>query len=339
MRSSRIKTVIQYLIFLGLGIFLVWYSLHNLSQEELRQLKNSFREVRYIYILPVLGIILLSHYSRAIRWKILMEPLGFKPSMANSFAAVLIGYLFNLLVPRLGEVMKCTVLARYEKVAPDKLIGTIVAERAFDLITLLLVVVIMLATQWSVVGQIFIADIAGAFQGKSGGVDWLKLGILLVAFVVLLVALRWFVRKYKRNALVFRILKAIRNIWMGLMSIKNLRQPGWFLFHSLLIWICYLGGIWVGFFAFEPVGNMGIGAAISVLVFGSFGMIITQGGIGAYQIAVQRTLSLYGVSMVAGLSFGWILWGVQTLIIILFGALSFMALPLINRKRKNVQKL
>ena len=144
---GRIKTIVQYMFFLGLGLFLILYSVRSLSPSEKIQLLNSFRVANYLYLVPVTIIMLLSHLSRAFRWKILMEPLGYKPSTGNTYIAVLIGYLFNLLVPRLGEVMKCTVLARYEKAAPDKLIGTIVAERAFDVVGLLLVVIIMLITK------------------------------------------------------------------------------------------------------------------------------------------------------------------------------------------------
>src|SRR5688572_23055961 len=101
-----VLTTIQYIFFLGLGIFLLWWTTKDLSPSEVSQLKNSLREANYVLILPAMVFLLLSHYSRSLRWKILMEPLNFKPSNANTFFAVMLGYFFNLLVPRLGEVMK-----------------------------------------------------------------------------------------------------------------------------------------------------------------------------------------------------------------------------------------
>lgn len=331
---GRIKTIVQYMFFLGLGLFLIWYSVRSLSPSEKIQLLNSFRDANYWYLVPVTIIMLLSHLSRAFRWKILMEPLGYKPSTGNTYIAVLIGYLFNLLVPRLGEVMKCTVLARYEKAAPDKLIGTIVAERAFDVVGLLLVVIIMLITQWQQVGNVFVTDIRKAFLSSSGNIQWWKPVLIVLLISLGIYLMNVLLKKNKRNLFVLRVLKAFRNITKGLGTIRSLRHPWWFILHTVFIWLCYLIAIWVGFLAFAPVEHLQIGAALSILVFGSFGMIVTQGGIGAYQLAVQRTLSLYGISLVAGLSFGWILWGVQTIIVIVFGAIAFMLLPIINQKKK-----
>src|SRR6187455_2709785 len=151
MRKSFV-TVAQYVIFLGLGIFLLWLTTRNLSDEELTLMKQSLLKAKYILIIPAMVLLLASHYSRALRWKILMEPLGFQPKTANTFFAVMLSYFFNLLVPRLGEVMKCTILARYEKTPVDKLVGTMVAERAFDFICLVLVVIITIFIQIDVVG-------------------------------------------------------------------------------------------------------------------------------------------------------------------------------------------
>ncbi len=333
MKVPGLKSAVQYTVFLGLGIFLIWYSVKSLTAEEKQKLMQSFAEVDYLYILPVVFILMLSHLSRAYRWKMLMEPLGYHPRLANTFIAVLLGYLFNLLVPRLGEVMKCTLLARYEKIAPDKLIGTIVAERAFDVVCLLTAILIMLITQWNTVGKEFTGALQNAMQNSAGETNYTKLMLIAGIIVLVVLSLRFVFKRFGSNKIISRIGKAASNIWQGLSTIKKLRKPGLFLFHTVFIWACYLGSIWAGFYAFAPVGNMGLGAALSVLVFGSLGMIVTQGGIGAYQIAVQRTLGLYGISMVAGLSFGWILWGAQTLIVIVFGAIALVVLPVINRPK------
>src|SRR6266436_2947326 len=145
--KKRIFTILQYLLFLGLGIFLAWWSLKGLDHEKRTEIKNAFNHARYWLIIPVFAILILSHLVRAVRWKLLINPLGYHPRTENTFFAVMIGYLTNQAVPRLGEVLKCTLLARYEKVPADKLIGTIILERIIDAITLLIIFAITLAIQ------------------------------------------------------------------------------------------------------------------------------------------------------------------------------------------------
>src|SRR5688572_5148161 len=135
-------TIIQYLFFISLGVFFVWLSVKDIEYAQWLQIKDSIRRARHWIVVPVIIMLLVSHYSRALRWKILMEPLGYKPSTFNTFATVMIGYLVNAGVPRLGEVVKCTLLSRYEKIRADKLIGTIVMERAVDVVCLLIVFVL-----------------------------------------------------------------------------------------------------------------------------------------------------------------------------------------------------
>src|SRR5215471_9506808 len=150
--KKKILSLLQYAFFMGLGVFLLWWSLRKLTAEQWQQTKNAIANANFWIIVPVVIALLLSHYSRALRWKILMEPLGYNTRISNTYMAVLIGYFANLAVPRLGEVLKCTVLARYEKVPADKLVGTIVAERAFDVLCLGLVILTTFFTQADLIG-------------------------------------------------------------------------------------------------------------------------------------------------------------------------------------------
>ncbi len=338
MRIVRLKTVIQYLLFLGLGLALIWYSGKDLTPDQLDQLKNSWRLTRFLYILPVVAAMLLSHFSRALRWKILMEPLGYKPSTTNTYLAVLLGYFFNMLVPRLGEVMKCTVLARYEKVAPDKLVGTILAERAVDFLSLLIVAILMVIIQFEQVGEYTISTIAKLVESKGGSISVIRLSIVVASLVVLFFFFRWLLRRFRHTAVVIRIASIAKGIMAGLTSLKSIKNKWQFIFHSIFIWAMYLVGIWLGFMAFPPVSHLGFQATVSVLVFGSLGMIATQGGIGAYQIAVQKTLLLFDVTAVLGLSFGWLIWASQTAIVLLSGIVALLLLPLVNRTLQHHEK-
>ena len=139
MLKKRILALVKFLIFLGLGIFIVWWMAKGIDEKGWEQIRLSIGKARFLLLLPLFAVLLLSHYFRALRWKMLIDPLGYKPSTFNVFNAVLIGYMANLAFPRLGEVLKCTLLAKYEKTGPDKLVGTIVAERAVDLLTLFII--------------------------------------------------------------------------------------------------------------------------------------------------------------------------------------------------------
>lgn len=327
--KSRIISILQYVFFLSLGFGLIWYSSKDLTDAQIDELKSSFAQTRFLFIIPVIGALLLSHYFRSLRWRLLMQPMGFFPSATNTFLSVLIGYFFNLLVPRLGEVMKCTMLAKYEKVPADKLIGTIVAERAVDLVCLVLVTVIMLATQFDLLGESALQSISTILKGMS----YVKLALYLAGTLVVIFLIRLVLHRFAHIHVFAGIKRFLKNIVMGLTSIGKMQGRGWFLFHTLMIWVLYLLSIWLGFKAFPPVANLGFDPSVAILVFGSLGMIATQGGIGAYQFAVQKTLLLYGVTAVAGLAFGWVLWGAQTAIVLISGVISLILLPFVNRKK------
>lgn len=326
--NKQLSTVLQYLFFLGLGFGLIWYSSKDLTDDQITELTQSFSQTRYLYILPVIASLLLSHFHRALRWRLLMNPLGYAPGRGNTYLVVLIGYFFNLLVPRLGEVMKCTMLAKYEKIPADKLVGTIVAERAVDLICLVLVALIMLVTQFDLLGETALTGIKEAAKGAQP----VKIILILSAILAGLLLIRFIVHRFAHIHIFAAIRKIGSGIWHGLTSIAKIRAKGWFLFHTFMIWMLYLVSIYLGFRAFPAVADLNFNASVAILVFGSLGMIATQGGIGAYQLAVQKTLLLYGITAVTGLAFGWVLWGAQTAIVIIAGVVSLLILPFINRK-------
>src|SRR5574339_459952 len=151
--KTKLLTVLKYLFFIALGGFFVWLSVRHLTHDKWEDIKNAVARGRKWVILPVIVFLLLAHYSRAIRWKLLMEPLGYKPSNFNAFAAVMIGYLVNAGAPRLGEVFKCSLLARYEKFKVDKLIGTILVERAVDLVCLIIVFIFAIILEGDIFGE------------------------------------------------------------------------------------------------------------------------------------------------------------------------------------------
>lgn len=335
--NKKLLNIIQYIFFFGLGIFLVWWSIKDLSSVDITQIKQSLRHARYILIIPVFIILILSHYFRALRWKLLIEPMGYSIKRSNAFFAVMIGYLTNLAFPRLGEVLKCTALARYDKVPVDKLIGTVILERIIDTLCLLIIFGITLAIQPGIYDQV----IDMFFNSSSGGnhkkSSFLLFALLVITAAVLIAAAWMLIKKKNISDLISAIKKIIQSVWQGITTIRHLKKRMWFLIHTVLIWICYLGCGYIGFFALQETSQYGIKEAFTILSAGSIGVIITPGGIGAYPIILQKTMQLYGLQKGIALAFGWLLWLAQTVVILAGGLFSFVAMPYFN-KNKEVEK-
>lgn len=335
MTKKRIILAVQFLFFLGLGVFLVWWMARGIDENGWAQIRASLKKANYWLFLPVLLMMLLSHYIRALRWKILMEPLGHKPTSFLVFNAVMVGYFANLLFPRLGEVLKCTILARYEKVGPDKLIGTIVAERTVDLISLLFIFFLTIVFQIDIVGEYAKTLLQSAFNKDGGGVSVIRIVTILVS-VTAVIALLFFILNRLQHITFFKKIKNVmKGIMSGLNSIRFMQKRGLFIFYSVFIWALYLLSARLGFYAMEEISHLGVRPALSIISFGSIGMIVTQGGIGAYQYAVQETLYLYGIDKLTGFTFGWILWLAQTAVILVGGVVCAAILPFMHKKNRN----
>lgn len=331
------RIIFQYLLFLGLGIFFAWLSLKNLDKEKTEQIKLAFINAKHWLAIPVFIILLSSHLVRAFRWRLLMEPLGYRPSVHNSFFAVMIGYLVNMGVPRLGEIVKCTVLARYEKIPADKLVGTIILERMIDAITLIFVFGITIIIQPQLYSQIL-----EAFFNQTGGKEEKKVSavvvtLLLIAAVMLLISLWMFIKRKTFKDLASLLKKIWKSVLQGISAIQHLKKRKQFVFLTFLLWALYLSGGLIGFMAFQETEQYGITEAFTILSAGSIGMIASPGGIGAYAYLIEKTMQLYGLNYTIALAFGWILWLAQTTIILLGGIVSFVALPYFNKKKSREQ--
>ncbi|MFT3823609.1 MAG: lysylphosphatidylglycerol synthase transmembrane domain-containing protein [Chitinophagaceae bacterium] len=335
--NKKLVSYLQYALFLGLAIFLVWWSIKKIPATQWPDIKMAISKARYWLVLPVMGSLLLSHYSRALRWKILMEPLGYTPRTSNTYLAVLIGYMANLAFPRLGEVLKCTVLARYEKVPADKLVGTIVAERAFDVICLVVVIALATVTQLGVIGDYMSKQVNAIITEKASQLTPAKITILVTALLVFIAGAIFVFKKFSHVGFIQKIKGIIAGIWGGIISVRYVKKKGWFIFHSVFIWAMYLLSVWLGFYALEETSIYGLKEALSVLSTGSLAMIVpTPGGLGVYHIFVQQTLALYGLNDGIGLAFGLLMWTVQFFQMLVSGFVALALLPYFNKQPKEV---
>ncbi len=331
--KKKLFTALQYVLFFGLGIFLVWWSIHKMDAKNWEECKEALRSARYALFIPVFFIMTASHISRAMRWRILMKPMGYHPRLSNTFFAVMVGYLANLAFPRLGEVLKCTILARYEKVPADKLVGTIVIERIVDVICLGIVFFIAVATQYGFIGELVKDTIQSNFLKGGYGIFIAKIGILVIAAGMLYAGLKFIFNKYGHSGFIQKAKNLFGGVKTGLASIAGMKDKWAFIFHSIFIWCCYLGGTYLGFYATRGTEQLPVAAAFSVLVFGSIAMILTPGGIGAYPYFVKEVMVQYNIDDGIANANGILQWVAQSLIILMVGFLCMLLLPYFNKKK------
>lgn len=312
-----IKKILKIIIPLLLGGFLVWYSLTIVSPKELVQY---FKSANYWWIALGLFFGILSHLSRAYRWKFLLEPLGYKPKFINSTLAVLVAYLMNIFLPRAGEVTRAAIMTNYEDIPFEKGFGTIVAERIADLVMMLLVVGITLCIQFDFIWNLLTKDFNPV---KTFG----SLALVILFFTIFIV----YIKKGKS-----KFSKKLKGFFLGLKegvtSIFKMKSKWAFIFHTIFIWVMYVAMFWATIPAVEglevPVGGILIG-----FIAGGFSIAATNGGVGLYPVAVASALALFGIDKVTGNAFGWIMWTAQTAMIIVFGGLAFLLLPIYNKNK------
>lgn len=336
--KKKILNILKYLSFLGLGVFLVWWSLHQIPAENWKDFRKAFSTANYWLLIPVFFILSASHILRALRWKMLMLPLGYNPSLVNTFFAVMIGYLANLAVPRLGEVLKCTLLSKYENIPAEKLVGTIVAERAFDLLCLVIVFLIAFAIQFEQIGHYGILILKRLFTDKTGSFDITNFAVIITAIIVFAYILKIIFKRFSNIRLIRSARNIVKGIWQGIVSIKDLKQKKAFVAVSLGIWAMYLLGTWIGFNGTVGTAGLSLKIAVSALAFGSIGMIMTPGGIGTYAVFLAKVLEKNGIPFYIGFANGTLQWFAQFLIVIFVGFISLGLLPWYNKKMKKNEK-
>ncbi|MGN6247152.1 MAG: lysylphosphatidylglycerol synthase transmembrane domain-containing protein [Ginsengibacter sp.] len=328
--KRKIISILKYLAFLGVGVFLTWWQISKMTPGQKLQFKESLLHANYIYLLPVFIITILGHISRAVRWKILIEPMGYDPKTSNTFYAVMVGYLANTFLPRVGEIIRCTSLSKYENIPTTKLIGTILVERIFDLLCYFILIIITFLIQIQTVSDFIKEKLHNIFSIKSQFPVWLIILVVLVVFAILLLLAKWIFTRYRDHHYIVKLKGFHIGLKEGYSTILHLKKRKKFIGHSIFIWACYLFEIYIGFSALNATSSLGIGAAFSVLSLATLAMIVSPGGLGAFPLGVQEVLLIYNVD---NIFFGWLMWGVTTGIVIVVGIISF-GLLIYQNKRK-----
>jgi uncharacterized protein (TIRG00374 family) len=329
--SKKQKDRLKFFIFFGLGLLLLWLSTKGIDFKNLLQY---FKRVNYLPLAGVLLIGIASHLARALRWQMMITPLGKKPGLGNTFMAVMIGYLVNLATPRMGEVAKCAVLTKYEGIPADKLAGTMIAERTVDMLCLLLVAILTTIFE----AQYLNEKIWVPIWTKLSNLSPASVGLALAGIAVAIAGLIFLLKSLSKKPIGQKITNILKGFWTGFTSIRNIKNRWGFIGYSLMVWLCYYLMVQVGFLAFEDTTHLGVGAGLTLLTLGTLGFIVAPGGIGAYQLIIKEALmNLYAIGEEPALAFGWMSWGIQTIILIILGFLSVLLLPVFNKTKGNEQ--
>ncbi len=302
---------------------MVWYSLSKVSISKVIEYAQN---ADYTYIILGVFLGLLSHLSRSYRWIFMLEPMGYKIKFGNSLMAVFATYLINYTIPRAGEVARASILTNYEGVPFEKGFGTIVAERIADMLVMLGIIAITLFLQFDF--------IYGFLVEKFNPV---KIGIALVVCILLgLLFLRLI--KQSNSKLALKIKNFANGLIEGALSIFKMKKKWAFIFHTLFIWGMYLLMFYVTSFSITELHGISAGAILIGFISASFSIAATNGGIGSYPLAIFAAFSIFGIAEEPSIAFGWIMWASQTLMIILFGGLSLIYLPIYNRNKTAKQE-
>jgi len=317
----QLKSSFKVLIPLAIGIFFIYLTVNTTTSEDRRVIFSYIKDADFRFIILSILFGILSHLSRAYRWKFLLTPIGYKPSFINLVLAVLVGYVANLGIPRSGEILRATTLSTYEKIPFEKSFGTVIAERLVDMILLLGFILLALGLQFDLIMEVL-------KEKELSTKIIIALSILIIVFFFILRP----ILKNNQSKPIIKVKIFFQGLVEGILSIKSMPKKAAFVFHTLFIWTMYVAMFYVIKWAVPETESLGLNALLPAFVIGGLTISATNGGIGIYPFSVALMLSAFGISKESGLAFGWIVWSSQTFMILIFGGLSFFTLPLVNRK-------
>ncbi len=306
-----------------LGAGILYYYLSGFTDEELDKIILNIKNADFKWLFVSLVFGLISHIIRAYRWDYLLDTLDYHPKKNNLVLTVGLSYLLNLVVPRAGEIGRAASLAKYEKdINFDKAFGTIVAERMADIFFLLLFMALAFFLQFDLIYEMIAPKLP-----KNPILLGLEIIGLLIAFYFFL---QWL--KKSDNPFIIKIRNFITGLLEGMASILKMPHKWWFIIQTTLIWLLYVAMFWVVLLAFPETANLGIDAILVGFIAGSIAMVVSNGGFGVYPVFVAEALLIYGVSKEVGTAFGLLMWSTQTLLVIIFGLICLVALPIYNKE-------
>jgi uncharacterized protein (TIRG00374 family) len=337
--KKTIINILKIIIPLFLGVYIFWYFWSSFDAQQKQDFFDVFKEADYFWVAIALVIGFISHWSRAVRWKYALKPMGYAPSTFNSYNAIMIGYIANILVPRMGEASRAGVLQTTEKVPFTKGFGSIVAERIIDVICLAIIAGTAFIFNVDKIYELY--ELTKKEDTKSGMPLW-----MIITLCVAIIGFLGFIYLYKKSPkFKDKFLGFFRDLVEGFLAIFKMKDRVPYLFHTILIWSCYVGMFWVVFFATDFTTELPISAVMIGFVAGTIGFIVTQGGIGTYPIMVGAVITFSsspellaenGLEGIPGKHFGFggLVWASQTVLIVILGLISIGSVQISKKKSK-----
>jgi uncharacterized protein (TIRG00374 family) len=322
LKKKKLIKFFKILLPLLIGILFIYLSVKDTTSSDRETIYQAVKNADYRFVFLSLCMGLLSHFSRAYRWNFMLHPMGYRPKLINNVLAIFITYIANLGVPRSGEFFRATVMKTYENIPFEKSFGTIIAERMVDLIMLFLVIGIALLLQF----EFIISFLEKQYFNPT---------TLIISLVLLGFSLWILIKQLKKSSSVLakKILGLIEGLTEGILTLVKMPKKWAYLFHTFLIWGLYVFMFYVVKLALPETFDLPFETLLIGFIVGAITISATNGGIGIYPFSVSLVLVSYGISKESSLAFGWIMWTAQTVMVIVFGSLSFFILPLINRKK------
>lgn len=287
--------------------------------------------VNYWWMLFSLVFGIFGHLFRGWRWNLALAPLGEYPKPSNSVYAIFVSYAANLIIPRIGEVSRCGLLAKYDGISFAKSLGTVVTERIIDSVLVLFITLVTLLLQSGIFASFFKAtgtDIT-YFLGLFTSTNFYITVICIVSLFVLLFMLA------KKLSIFVKVRGVINDIWQGCMSLRSVKNPPLYIFYTIGIWVCYFFQFYITFFSFSFSADLGMMAGLVMFVVGSIAVIVpTPNGAGPWHFAIITMMMMYGVSKDDAGIFALLVHGIQTFLLILLGIYGMVVFPLTNKQYK-----
>lgn len=332
---KKLGPILKYFLLLAIGAILLWLAFRG---QDVSKIFDQLKSANYSWVLLSVLVSILAHYVRGLRWKMLIKPLGYSPSNANMFHSVMVGYLANLAVPRMGEVSRCGVLAKTNKIPLNSLIGTVIVERIIDVIFLFGILFFSILIEYNTIKDFLFNNFLEPLYNKlnaSGSLLWL---VLFVAIILVLVV--FYVKKKHQSLLKNKLYAKVWTILIGfkegVFSVLKLERKFLFVLYSLFIWLMYALSTYLCFFAIAPTAELNFSSSLFIMAVGGIGMSApVQGGIGAYEAAIQLALLVYGINSSDGLSYATLNHSSQILSILLVGSISLIFIFIKYRKNEN----
>lgn len=332
--KQKLLSALRIAFFLAVGIFLLWLVLR---RQDFNDIESKLRHANWWW--PVLALIagFLSNIFRSLRWNMLIHPLGYKPKLTNTFGTLMVGYLANLAIPRLGEISRSAMLGNYEKIPFNKVFGTVVIERIIDVLTIFVLLFVVLLLEFEKMSNMAKQYVFQPISEKinvlfSQGIFFYFL--VIGAFAAFLFISWFFIVRIRRTKYYLKLKDMLRGFVDGIKTIGNLKNRNLFLLYTILIWLAYFMMSYVCFFSFPATSSLTWITGLAVMVFGGFGWAApVQGGIGTFHVIVTQTLVLYNIAENDGLAYAILTHATQVFAMLIFGLLSLILLPVLNSKK------